>query len=551
MRLPALLTNASTSVRRLVAAGVVALLAFMAIAVAANGQSTGGDYRTATATISSVDQVLRSVATIEPVTQAVVAFPIAGTVESVEVGVGDRVAVGTTLAELDSASLERTLRQQQAALDQAELSLERALNGEAVGTGSDPTSATGAVPAAYESEGEDSSAVVDLTDVPTIAAQSGPSDADIAAAQQALLSAQQQADAALAAVQPAIDNATSVCAAVGSADAAGFPAALTACTDAIAAVTTAQQAAQSSQAAVSSAATTLDDLLAQRAAALGEQPPTTTQPTQPTQPSQPAPSTGGASPDLGSVPSTGSGGGGSSVSSERLIALQRAVDAAVLEVIVAQQAVAQAAIVSPVAGTVVAVNLAPGDEVDAASATANIVISGRGGYEATVNVSVEDLADLEVGQPATVRPDVSDDEIEGEVVSIGIAANAGSFPIAVGLHGDASRLGNGSTATVEIITSAAEDALTVPTSAVVVDGEIATVRVPDGDDTETVTVEIGAIGAILTEIISGLEAGQEVVLADLDEPLPGSATDATSTNTGPGGFVDGFPGGGGFAPPGG
>ena len=64
----------------------------------------------------------------------------------------------------------------------------------------------------------------------------------------------------------------------------------------------------------------------------------------------------------------------------------------------AQQAVAQAAIVSPIAGTVIAVNLAPGDEVDAASATANIIISGRGGYEATVNVSVDDLADLEVGQ---------------------------------------------------------------------------------------------------------------------------------------------------------
>ena len=138
--------------------------------------------------------------------------------------------------------------------------------------------------------------------------------------------------------------------------------------------------------------------------------------------------------------------------------------------------------------------------------------------------------------------------MEGEVVSIGIAANAGSFPITVGLHGDTSRLGNGSTATVDIITSAAEDALTVPTSAVVVDGKIATVQVPDGDDTETVTVEIGAIGDTLTEITSGLEAGQEVVLADLDEPLPGSATDTTSTTFGPGGFNGGFPAGGGIAP---
>ncbi|MET0729162.1 MAG: HlyD family efflux transporter periplasmic adaptor subunit [Acidimicrobiales bacterium] len=545
MPLSAFLADTPSSVRRLAAAGLVALLAFMVVAVAANGQTSSGHYRTATATTSSVDQVLQSVATIEPVTQAAVAFPIAGTVESVDVAVGDRVAVGTSLATLETASLERTLRQQQAALDQAELTLERALNGEAVGTGIDPSGGSGAIPASYETEGEDSSAVVDLTDIQTIAAQSGPSDADIAAAQQALLGAQQQADAALAAVQPAIDNATSVCAAVGSADAAGFPAALTACTDAIAAVTTAQQAAQSSQAAVSSAAATLDDLLAQRAAALGEQPPPTTQPTQP---SQPAPSTGGTGPELGSVPSTGSGGGGSSVSSERLIALQRAVDAAALEVIVAQQAVAQAAIASPIAGTVIAVNMTPGDEVDAASATANIIISGRGGYEATVNVSVDDLADLEVGQAATVRPDGSDEEIEGEVVAIGVAANAGSFPITIGLDGNTRRLGNGATATADITTSAAEDVLTVPTSAVAVDGETASVQVPDGDDTEAVTVEIGAVGATLTEITSGLEAGQEVVLADLDEPLPGSATDTSSTTLGPGGFNGGFPAGGGIAP---
>ena len=92
MPLPAFLADTPSSVRRLVAAGLVALLAFMVVAVAANGQTSSGHYRTATATTSSVDQVLQSVATIEPVTQAAVAFPIAGTVDSVEVGVGDRVA---------------------------------------------------------------------------------------------------------------------------------------------------------------------------------------------------------------------------------------------------------------------------------------------------------------------------------------------------------------------------------------------------------------------------------------------------------------------------
>ena len=195
MPLPAFLADTPTSVRRLLAAGGIAVFAFVVIAVAANGQTSSGHYRTAVATTGSVDQVLRSVATIEPVTQAAVAFPIAGTVETVDVAVGDRVAVGTRLASLETATLERTLRQQQAALDQAELSLERALNGESVGTTGDPSGTSAMVPAAVETSGtagDGSSAAVDLGEVQTIAARSGPSDAEIAAAQQALLSAQQE-----------------------------------------------------------------------------------------------------------------------------------------------------------------------------------------------------------------------------------------------------------------------------------------------------------------------------------------------------------------------
>ena len=34
-----------------------------------------------------------------------------------------------------------------------------------------------------------------------------------------------------------------------------------------------------------------------------------------------------------------------------------------------------------------------------------------------------------------------------------------------------------------------------------------------------------------TEIVRGLQAGQQVVLADLSEPLPSSATDASRTGT--------------------
>ena len=57
-----------------------------------------------------------------------------GTVAAVDVKVGDAVTSGQALATLDPSSLEMAMRQQQAALDQARLQLQRALDGESVGS---------------------------------------------------------------------------------------------------------------------------------------------------------------------------------------------------------------------------------------------------------------------------------------------------------------------------------------------------------------------------------------------------------------------------------
>ena len=97
------------------------------------GAASGADYRTATVTTRSVAQTLDAVATIEPANQAAVAFPVSGTVASTTVAVGDTVAIGQVLATLDTTALQATVDERQAALDQAELTLERARNGESVG----------------------------------------------------------------------------------------------------------------------------------------------------------------------------------------------------------------------------------------------------------------------------------------------------------------------------------------------------------------------------------------------------------------------------------
>ena len=76
------------------------------------GRPTTISRRTArpTPTTQTVQAALTGVATIEPVDQAIVGFPADGTVSTVEVAVGDVVALGQQLATLDTIELERELR---------------------------------------------------------------------------------------------------------------------------------------------------------------------------------------------------------------------------------------------------------------------------------------------------------------------------------------------------------------------------------------------------------------------------------------------------------
>lgn len=538
--------------KRLAGAAVVAVVLGGAVAAAGARSDTSPAYRTAKAAMESVDQELHSVGTVEPVSQASVAFPVAGTVDGVDVQVGQEVTVGSRLATLDVEDLEVTLNEKQAALDQANLVLQLALDGEDVsglGGGGTPSGGFGR------------------------SATAG-GDAALQAAQQAVLDAQEAVDEATAAANLAYDNAVAACSAatVQTAVEEGSTTTTAAGTDDSAACLAALQAVLDAQAQVTAAQADLTEAVDALNALLDEmantpETPTTTTPTSPSIPSgggSPGGSVPSGSTSSGSVPSGGADAGvgtSSSPSAEDLISYQKAVDAAEDDVAVAQQAIDQATIVSPIAGRVASVNLAVGDDVEAASATANIVVVGEGGFEVTTSVSVKDLPDLEVGQTATVTPDGADAAVEGEIVRIGVTADtsgtSASYPVTIGLTGDTSAMGNGSTASVVIVTSAAEQALAVPTSAVAVDGDRTTVSVLADGKAKEVTVTTGAVGSTWTEITDGLDAGDVVVLADLDEPLPGSATDTSSSGSqtqGPGGGTFTFPGGGaptgGFRPPG-
>ncbi|MFT3851229.1 MAG: HlyD family efflux transporter periplasmic adaptor subunit [Ilumatobacteraceae bacterium] len=563
-------------IRRTVTAGVVVVvLAGGGLAVAQTTGSTPSRYRLAVAGQQEVTSTIDGVATIQPVAQADVAFPNAGTVETVSVKVGDTVTTGQALAQLNTDDLMVTVRSKEAALDQAKLVLAKAIDGDDVSslTGGSAGRSYVLSPAAMERM------LAALPATFTAADSSG-----LPAARQAVVSAQHAVDTAIDDAAAALNAATSVCSAIGadptSTDPGAITSAVNACQSALNTVVSKQSAVKNAQDQLATASSALDSLLQQIA---DDVPDTTTAATTASSTTEPTtattapatsdssttttePSTATTTPSTGSVPdgatpsstdatggtrTGGFGGGGSSRSATTsgggtsskqptasdLASYQQAVDAATSALDVAYLAVAQATITAPIDGTVVEVDIAEGDSVSAGSTTETIVIQGAGGFEATTTVSLSHVAEVHVGAAATVLPDGSTQTYSGKVVSIAATPTTASngttsFGVAIALDGDTSTLHNGGIGSVSIVTGTSAATLAVPTSAVTTDGTLHTVEVYDGKTVTATRVEVGVVGPVWTEITSGLTDGQQVVLAELDQALPSSATSSSNGTNG-------------------
>ncbi len=177
---------------------------------------------------------------------------------------------------------------------------------------------------------------------------------------------------------------------------------------------------------------------------------------------------------------------------------------------------------SPISGTVSAVDLEVGTDVAAASTTEVVVVESPRGYEATTIVGINDIADIAVGQTATVVPDGTDQTISGVVGGISSIPDGASsgYRVTIGFD-DAdgeytAALNSGNIASVSIVTSSTSGGIAVPTSAVTLRGTQHVVTVLDDDGTISVApVTIGVVGPAYTEVLSGIDEHTTVVLAQL------------------------------------
>ena len=111
---------------------------------------------------------------------------------------------------------------------------------------------------------------------------------------------------------------------------------------------------------------------------------------------------------------------------------------------------------------------------------------------------------------------VPDLTLPGNVVAVSPSASALSgvisYYVTVGLSQSDPRLRNGQTAQASVVTSELRDVLAVPNTAIRRQGGRTQVTVQRFDGQQVVDITPGVVGDTYTQVLSGLSAGDEVVV---------------------------------------
>lgn len=547
--------------RRAVVATVAACAVVGAGVVTATSSAGEPRYRSVAAVTGDVSRTATYDGTIAASKRSDLAFSTAGTVKRARVSVGDEVEAGDVLVTLDAQDLRAAVTRAKADLADAEAYLDDVRDGR-VDTVTRSLGGADATGAAATGTGVVTSALHTGTVTTTFASSTDSALADLTTQQDAVTSAQTEATTAIAAAKDALAAQREACEEDADANAVAQ-----ACTDALTAAQDAQDVVAQRQEALQTALETLSTTLAKAVANLGEEPEDTDSTEQPRTDADASPPT--TAPKTKQAPNTAperstpsapkastpeaSGGSGTAATAADLASAQADVDTAEAALASARADLEASTITAPFDGTVAAVDVSAGDAVAAADRA--VVLIGAGDTTATLSVPVDDLGEVEVDQSATVTT-ASGATAAGRVSAIGLSPESSDTESATTTYRVTVRLDDdvaapeGSAASVALVTGTASGVVTVPTSAVTRRTASAGFVQVLGDDGEAArtAVTLGPVGATTVAVTEGLEAGDRVVLADLDAALPSSGSGDVRSITGGGrgrtpGADGGMPGG--------
>jgi hypothetical protein len=171
-------------------------------------------------------------------------------------------------------------------------------------------------------------------------------------------------------------------------------------------------------------------------------------------------------------------------------------------------------------------------------------------YKLDLSLSESDIGKVKVGQPATVTVNAaSGEQFAAHVTDIGVlpsssssgSSGAVSYPVTLTFDQVGTKLKTGMSASADIVTSQVSG-LAVPNQALTG----STVTVVKGGTQTTQTVQTGVVGNSTTQIVAGLQAGDQVLVRSASAAAGASATGASGATGANGPGAGRFGGGGGL-----
>lgn len=223
------------------------------------------------------------------------------------------------------------------------------------------------------------------------------------------------------------------------------------------------------------------------------------------------------------------------------VAAEVALEQARINLNKAENRLAQATLLAPFDGVVTSLHVGQGEQ--AAGVVVEMVDTAS--LQVVLEVDQVDIGAIEIGQAATITLETwPDQEIQGEVVSIALqATGAGgvvvSYQVYLSLGESDLPIRTGMTANASLITMERQDVLLVPSSAIKTDRSAGTYSVNrvttdlNGNPLlEQRQVSVGLRDNAYTEIVSGLQSGDQVAIGEIT-PGRGFGLDSSS-RMGPG-----------------
>lgn len=168
-------------------------------------------------------------------------------------------------------------------------------------------------------------------------------------------------------------------------------------------------------------------------------------------------------------------------------------------------------VIAPASGTLVSLTAVENGYVSPSMPVA--VIDGAEQMKVTVSVSEALLPKLTIGDEVDVTVSAADQSFTGTIRSLEKTANPQTklYAVTISVPAETEGLLSGMFADVVFRTDVSENAVVVPTEAIMTGGGVQYVYVVEGETANYVEVTTGLTGNGVTEVTSGLTAGQKLV----------------------------------------